>query len=160
MSNINKESIEKVFDNHFNPLEDRINDISNDIDEISYRFDNIISNTNQSPKLEPMKDAIRKTFNLDIKSSFFGVPKDSSKYTELIYEYDKEATKERKYLNHLFGNDYEKILDRIVDEKHKKGESIINYNLPPKELNKEIKKVSELRKYRKYYQNTYLKKLN
>ncbi len=129
MSNINKESIEKVFNKHFDSLEDKIDDISqltknSDIDNYikfySNGFDNTISTTNQSPKLEPIKEAIKRKFNLNIKPSFFGVPKDSSKYAELLYEYNKEVTKERNYLKRLFGNDYEKILDKIVDEKYKR----------------------------------------
>lgn len=98
----------------------KLPEIDNSIKFYSNRFDNIISSLNQSPKLEPIKEAIRRKFNLNIKPSFFGLPKDSSKYTELLSEYNKEVVKEKNYLMHFFGNDYEKVLDKIVDEKYKR----------------------------------------
>ena len=68
----------------------------------SNRFDDIISQINQSPKLELIKDVIRRKFNLDIKSSFFSVPVDSAKYVELFSEYNKEVSKETLHLEVMF----------------------------------------------------------
>jgi len=91
----------------------------------SDRFDNIISQTNQSPKLEPMKEAIRIKFNSNIKSSFFGVPKNSSKYVELLSEYNKEVSKEIHYLEVQF-IDYKRSLNTIIDEKYKRTQDYFN----------------------------------
>ncbi len=96
-------------------------------------FDNIISQTNQSPELEPIKEAIRRKFNLDIKPSFFGVPKDSPKYVELLSEYNREVSKEIRYLEVLFIN-YRESLNNIVNERYIRTQDYF------KNLNKEQKK--------------------
>lgn len=99
----------------------------------SDRFDNIISQTNQSPELELIKEVIRKKFNLDIRPSFFGVPVDSSKYVELLSDYNREVSKEIHYLEVMFAN-YKESLNRIVDERYKRTQDYFE------NLNKEQKK--------------------
>lgn len=68
-------------------------------------------------------------------------------------EYWNNIEKEKPMLNKMFE------IEKDLHEKHKKGKLIIDYNLPYKEIKKEIKKISEMNKYRKYYQETYLKKV-
>lgn len=68
-------------------------------------------------------------------------------------EYWNNIRKEEPMLNKMFE------IEKDLHEKRKKSEPIINYNLPSKELKKEFKKISEMSKYRKYYQERYLKKI-
>lgn len=68
-------------------------------------------------------------------------------------EYWKKVSEEKPIFDKMLEFENE------LHEKTKKGEPVINWKLSNKERNKEVKKMAELNKYRKYYQDTYLKRV-
>ena len=46
----------------------------------------------------------------------------------------------------------------LKKQKHKEGKPLIDCNLSKKEINKQLKKITELNNYRKYYQNKFFNK--